>query len=199
MNNNEIKGNMKTFFTGRNILVWAVVLLLIMNISVIATIFYKRHEQTRILIKPPAAVIAQQMRPGLYLRNELDLSEEQFEAFNKVRMKYQLAVRDINIEINSRRKIYMDELMKANPDTEMLKTASDSIGKLHARIINETGNYYNEIKSICNEKQMKNLNTFFLRVMQTDIRPGMQMQRNMPRQQFQRNRRMMNESDRNYK
>jgi hypothetical protein len=184
---------MKTFFSKTNILIWVVLLLLVLNVAVIATIFYTRYRQHKILMRPPAELFKHNERPGLYLRNELGFTEEQFTGLSAVRMNYQKAVSEINIQIDEKRNEYWNELMKKNPDTKTLALFADSIGAWHAKLINETGNYYSSIRKLCNDKQLQNLNTFFMQTIQVNNNSMMhQRGMKMPMRPVNRMRNMRN-------
>jgi len=171
---------MKALFTKRNLIIWFVVLLLILNVTVIATVFYKKYSQHRIITRPPAEVFNQRPRQGVFLKDELGMSDVQFAKFMDARVKYQNTARDINQHLAGMRNTYWSEIIKDKPDQKVIELSCDSIGIFHARLMRETGKYYDEIRQVCKSDQVERLNTFFIRAMQVDSypmpgRPGFNM------------------------
>ena len=165
---------MKTFFTKYKLLIWVVLILLIINISAITTIFYRNILLGRIITRPPAIMRFHRPGPGVFLKDELNLSDDQFSKFNETRTNYQKAVLDMNRQINTIKKNYMHELMVEKPDKALMEATCDSIGAIHVRLMQETGKYYNQIRQLCRDDQVEKLNTFFIRAMQDDRNAGMQ-------------------------
>lgn len=160
---------MKTFFTKYRILIWVVLLLLVLNISVIGTIFYRNLRQSKVVTHPPVAMrMHNPAGPGVFMKHELALSEEQYTRFHEARMDYQKSVLEINNSINNLKRSYLHELMKNKPDEAIIRTTLDSVGIMHSRLMQETGNYYNQIRQFCSNDQVEKLNTFFLGAMKNE-------------------------------
>jgi hypothetical protein len=164
---------MKSFFTRNKILVWLVIILLILNLSVIATVLYTTNKQAKQITLP--AVTSRHPTPGqgIFLRTELDMTDEQFLQFNQARTTYQARARELNRQLTLFKKNYYDELMKSNPDQDIIRSSCDSIGARHVQLMQETGSYYLEIRKLCNNDQITRLNQFFSGVIQSDARPMM--------------------------
>lgn len=153
---------MKNFFLQNRIMTWIVVFLLVLNISVIATILFNKYHQYKIVSHPVAEMRQQVTRPGMFLKEELDLNDAQYEKFHDARMAYQKSAHEINMKLNEKKREYLNEIMEKSPDRQILQTCCDSIGFLHANLMKETGSYYNEIRLLCNDGQIIKLNAFFL-------------------------------------
>ena len=162
---------MKSFFTRNKILAWLVIFLLILNLSVIATVLITNNKQAKSMSLP--AVTKRHPGPGagMFLRTELDMSDQQFLQFNQARIKYQARARELNRQLSVFKKNYYDELMKGNPDPDIIRITCDSIGARHVQLMQETGSYYLEIRKLCNNDQITRLNKFFSGVIQSDDRP----------------------------
>ena len=164
---------MKTFFTQNKVLVWLVIFLLILNLSVITTIVYTKYKQAKTMKLPAVTMRHPPPGPGIFLKNELSMSDQQFVQFNEARTKYQARARELNRQLAVIKKNYYDELMKSNPDLHVIRASCDSIGAKHVQLMQETGRYYLEIGKSCNDDQIIKLNTFFSSVIQSENRPMM--------------------------
>jgi hypothetical protein len=159
---------MKTFFTKNRTMIWVVIILMVLYMAIIVTLFFRNYHDRRILGRFPASREFHRAGQGFYLQKELDLTGEQFQKLHEARMAYQQASSEIRNKINALRGNYLDELMKSSPDQAILLMKSDSIGKMHSLLIQQTGVYYNQIRQLCRDDQVTRLNTFFKRAVQME-------------------------------
>jgi hypothetical protein len=159
---------MRTFFTKYKIWIWVVFLLIILNVTVIGTLLYRMNAGRRLLQRPPMEMNNQRSGQGIYLRNELNMNDEQYNKFIVSRLKYQKRAMEINRQLSETTKEYWNEVMKNKPDKAIIQANCDSIGAIHMHMIRERTKYYDEIKKICNDKQVDKLNAFFMQVTQVD-------------------------------
>jgi hypothetical protein len=163
---------MRTFFNNNKALMWVIIAMLVLNIAAFTTIIIQRKTQavaTPSLPRPfPGDV-----RPGIYLREELGLDDGQFAQFTHARDQYQLTARRTHLRLMEKRKDFLNALFEDNADSAFMKATSDSIGLLHARLIEETGAYYQTIRALCREDQVGKLNAFFSRVVIEGENTGM--------------------------
>jgi hypothetical protein len=166
---------MNTFFSKNTVLIWAVLLLLVLNASIVGTMLYRNIRDSRIMNNPhvPMPLHLHQPAPGAFLKDELGLSDEQFLRFRESREQYQTRVREMNHRIGIVRRNYLQELMRKQPDTVHLTLTCDSIGLMHAALMKETGQYYHQIRKLCQEDQVEKLNDFFIRAVEIEADPGM--------------------------
>jgi hypothetical protein len=164
---------MNTFFSKNTILTWAVLFLLVLNASIMGTMLYRNIRNSRTMRSPRIPMHLHQPAPGAFLKDELGLSNEQFLRFSESRDQYQARVREMNHHISLVRRNYLQELMQNQPDTAHLKLTCDSIGKMHASLMEETGRYYHQIRQLCREDQVEKLNDFFIRAVDIEADPGM--------------------------
>ena len=164
---------MRTFFSRYKLLFWLLLLLLILNVSVLTTILIRNLNQRRILPHPPAVMQFHRPGPAVYLKDELDLSEEQSGKFIPIRREYQRKALELNGKITSLRGKYWQEIMKTGHDEDFTHVLADSIGLLHVQLLHETADYYYQIRAFCREDQVQKLNTFFFRTVENDGRGGM--------------------------
>lgn len=86
----------------------------------------------------------------------------------------------MNRKISLTKRNYLHELMQKQSDTVYLRHTRDSIGMMHAELMHETGQYYNQIRQLCQEDQVERLNDFFIRAVQMEADPGMQTRGDRP-------------------
>ena len=157
-------------------MIWAIALLAVMNITTILTIIYHRHE-TRPGINMPVSDItggdnASVRFSGRWFRDELDLSAEQMNRFREFNPAFRQHVRDINLQLNNLRKLMMNEMSSPLSDSARLNVLSDSVGFLHAELKKYTYRYYMNFKDICNKEQKEKLDNMFGEIFAADIQIG---------------------------
>lgn len=184
---------MKTFFSKYKIVFWAVIVLLILNVSVLGTMVYRYYTQQR-MVRKHVELPLQRHKTASFMRSELELGDEQFKGFQEARAAHQQQVFTMHNRLRSLRSAYLDELMKQSPDTSLLSSMRDSIGIMHAGMMKSTGDYYGRIRKICSDKQVDRLNAFFKEAMMNEGTPMMPVQ---GMQHQMRNQRRMNGAGKN--
>ena len=147
------------------LMIWAIVILAIVNISTVATIMYHKYQSE----KTETTSVSDQKQleadsekfSGRYFRDQLYLSREQMDKFSKINPVFRPKARDITIELAQKRKQMLIEMAAAKSDTLRLNALSDSIGQLHSNLKKITYRYYMEIKSICDQEQQRKLEQIF--------------------------------------
>ncbi len=146
-------------------LVWAVVILAVMNISTLATILFHKHYSTDAVRN--TAPDSQQLETdaekfsGRYFRDKLNFDSEQMEEFRSFNPEFRQQAKVITIELAQLRKQMHVEMSANNSDTAKLNALSDSIGRLHSSLKKLTYKYYIDMKNICNTDQQKQLEQLF--------------------------------------
>jgi len=157
-------------------MVWAIVILAVMNISTLATIMYNNYQS----IKTETISVSDQKQleadsekfSGRYFRDQLNLSSEQMDKFKEINPVFRPKARYITIELVEKRKQMLVEMSGANSDTTRLNALSDSIGQLHSDLKKITYRYYLEIKGICNQEQQSKLEQLFGEMFTNDSQLG---------------------------
>jgi hypothetical protein len=158
---------MKTFFSQNRILIWLVIFLLLLNISAIIAILYHKSrevENTSLSFQPSVNREIRMSGEGRFFRDFLELDKEQFERFRIVRHHFQMKARNITEELREKKAEFLKELDRKNPDAGKIQEISNEIGQLHATLKLETGKYYLQLKTICNDEQQQKLHHFFLKI-----------------------------------
>lgn len=143
------------------ILQWLVALLLLLNLSTIASIVYHQYQEkvdTDILISDTEN---ERRLNGRYFRQTLGFDNEQMEAFRQANRAFQPEANAIISTIDSLKNDIFSELKRENPDTAKLNLLSESIGNQHTKLKKETNKFYLKIKNVCNSVQKEQLNEVF--------------------------------------
>lgn len=157
-------------------MVWAIVILAVMNVSTLLTIIYQRnHVRKEEVVSVPLQVQSESESmkfSGRYFRDQLNLNREQMNRFVEFNPDFRQQVRNINIDLNRQRHQMLIDMAAKNCDTNKLNVLSDSIGSLHASLKKVTYKYYLDIKNICNQQQQEKLEQLFGEMFTTDIQMG---------------------------
>lgn len=159
-------------------MVWAIVVLAIMNITTLLTILYNRNQS----VEAGSVTITEQAQSedssvrysGRYFRDQLGFSRDQMNRFVIFNPVFRQQARSININLERIRLQMLTEMAAKNSDSNKLNMLSDTIGYLHSNLKKLTYGYYLEIKNICNLEQQKKLEQLFGEMFNND----MQMEQN---------------------
>lgn len=153
--------------TKRKILIVAIIVLFAINISALATIIFnnyqvkKRFEQNELVRKD-----AQTRGMNYFLKDELNLSNEQFESFKAINDKYFKKSQDIAFKLHNNRILLLEEVAKLNPNMDILDQSAKEIGELHYELKLNTIQHFMELKELCNDEQQKYLQGFFMKIIE---------------------------------
>ena len=157
-------------------MVWAIVILALMNITTFLTILYNRNESGRPATVPEAGQIRTEVTSpqysGRYFRDQLGLNNEQMNRFVEINPEFRQSVRTVNIELDRKRNRMFTEMNSKSCDTSRLNVLSDSIGILHADLKKLTYRYYMDLRDICNEQQKEKLGQMFNEIFAGDLGMG---------------------------
>ncbi|HLN20888.1 MAG TPA: periplasmic heavy metal sensor [Bacteroidales bacterium] len=155
--------------------IWIMVLLLILNVSAIATILYLKKEENKQAGTSPETTTGNgpsMTYSGRWFRDELGLTGEQMNRFTEFNPVFRQKVRQINIDLSDKRKQLLAELDSKNPDIRHLDQLSDSIGTLHSELKKATYAYYLEFKKICTPAQQEKLRSVFEKMFEGEVPVG---------------------------
>ena len=159
-----------------SLMVWAIVILALMNISTLASIMYHKYQSEKtvtISTSDQKQLEADSEKfSGRYFRDQLNLSGDQMDKFKEINPAFRLKARNITIELAEKRKQMLIEMAGEKGDTLRLNALSDSIGQLHSDLKRITYRYYVEIKSICDQEQQKKLEQIFGEMFTNDLPMG---------------------------
>jgi Spy/CpxP family protein refolding chaperone len=158
------------------LIIWAIVILAVMNVSTIATILYRKYqpEKTITVTDQKQLEADSEKFSGRYFRDKLNLNREQMDKFWNMNHIFRPIARDITIELTQKRKQMLIEMSASVNDTIKLNALSDSIGQLHSDLKKVTYKYYIEIKTICDTVQQRKLKELFGEMFTNDSQLGFQ-------------------------
>lgn len=158
-----------------SLLIWAIVVLAIMNVSTIITVLYHKYQSDKVVnstVDAKQVEIDSERFSGRYFRDELNMSNAQMEKFKVINPAFRPKARFITIELAAKRKQMLVEMAAAKSDTSRLNALSDSIGELHSELKKITYRYYLEMKEICNPEQQVRLEKIFGEMFSNDAPLG---------------------------
>ena len=155
-----------------SMMVWAIVVLAVMNISTILTVMYHRAQAVKAEVGTAADTkqteADSEKFSGRYFRDQLNLSSDQMEKFKVINPAFRPKARNITIELSNKRKEMLAEMAALKSDTSRLNALSDSIGRLHSDLKKISYKYYLGIKSICDQEQQRKLEQIFSEMFGSD-------------------------------
>lgn len=174
----------------KQLLVITIIFLIVINITALITIFYNSTIKSK---KRDEAELIKEQRQirGMryYFKNELKLSEKQFEEFQQINIEISKLSQEIAQKLHEKRILMLKELAKENPDLKKLNNLANEIGELHYELKNNTIKHFLELKNICNEDQQEVLQQIFMQMINEQDK-GRYRERNMRREKgANRNRR----------
>jgi Spy/CpxP family protein refolding chaperone len=151
------------------LLIWALVLLVILNVATIGTILYHKYQSTpvsnNIAINTGVEV---NMLNGQFFRQTLGFNDVQLDAFRDINQMFRPTARMLTYRIDSLKNEMFSALQKESPDTVRLNTMSTQIGELHGRLKYETYHFYLDLKKICTPAQSAELEKAFQPLFKTE-------------------------------
>jgi Spy/CpxP family protein refolding chaperone len=141
----------------RSIMVWAIVVLAVMNVTTLATLLYHQYRSGISVTGTKQLEANTEKFSGRYFRDQLHLSSDQVDKFREVNQGFRPQARAITMELAQKRNQMLVEMASVKSDTAKLNMLSDSIGYLHSRLKKLTYKYYLDIKDICNKEQQQKL------------------------------------------
>lgn len=149
----------------QSLLIWSVVILVVLNVSTLATIAYhkfRENEPAGSCAMPQGQLEADAEKfSGRYFHNQLGFSADQMDRFREFNPVFRQQARAVTLELSAKRKQMLDAMASNNVDTVQLNALSDSIGYLHSHLKKLTYKYYLDMKSICTPEQQQKLEQLF--------------------------------------
>jgi hypothetical protein len=157
-------------------MVWAIVVLALMNITTLLTILYYKNQSVEAeFVSAPGQVISESSSiqySGRYFRDQLNLNRDQMNRFIAFNPEFRQQARNININLERIRNQMLTEMAAKNSNNNKLNLLSDSIGYLHSDLKKLTYKYYLNIKNICDQQQQKKLEQLFGEMFSSDVQMG---------------------------
>ena len=177
--------------TKKRFLILVIAVLVIINISALVTIYYNSKIQEKRIEK--INLQKERIRKiGMYrfFRDELNLSEDQFQEFKSINQFYMNNTHDIGLKLKENKLLMMSEIANKNPNIKNLDSIANEIGHLHYELKLNTINHFIELKDICNDQQQEILQKMFMQMI-------MGKDNNRMRKEYQRGRNRNHSQKRN--
>jgi len=139
------------------ILWWIIGLLVVLNLSTVATIFYRNGQVQQIqdrtvFIEDGAISLSRQ-----YLCEVLDLCASQKCDFCPLHKAFKADAVRIVTNIDKQKRAMFEEMQHTEPDTNRLNELSESIGELHAKLRKTIAKFYLNVEEICTTLEQKKI------------------------------------------
>ena len=143
-------------------LVWAIIVLFLMNAVTLGTIIWHNYKQER-QADSTSTVSSLPGNPinGRFFRQILGFDNEQMSAFQEANHQFRPQTMALTLSIDSLKTEMFTEMKKQVPDTLKLAILSKQIGDMHAQLKEETYRFYLKLKLVCNEQQQLQLEKVF--------------------------------------
>jgi Spy/CpxP family protein refolding chaperone len=154
--------------------IWVALILIVINLSALITMMINsKHDKAYEMQSGVSSEESASVKySGRWFRDELGLTREQMREFQHFNPSFRQKVRNINSELEEKRKHMLDEMDAENSDTARLNILSDSIGMLHSELKKKTYSYYLEFKRISTPEQKEKLKDIFSRIFEGEIPAG---------------------------
>jgi Spy/CpxP family protein refolding chaperone len=166
------------YFNKKRLAFWGVTLLVIMNISALATIWFQRHRPKELLSRPEPQPSGREPRAddriNTFLKQELDLTETQTGKFVSLQREHFRSAKAIHDRIRDLKRELFNELSVSAPDTVKAGRLADEIGAQQRELEKITFYHFLALKRVCTPEQQKKLATLFgelLRMLDPQRRP----------------------------
>ena len=146
-------------FSKVKILGWAAGLLLVLNITTIATILYHTatgDDRELLIIEPGAEPLN-----GKYFKQNLGFDDNQMEVFRGANRLFRSRANQIIAAIEKNKEQMFAELNSPNPDRAKINETAAEIGNLHKELKEATATFYLSLKNCCNDRQQTELTKIF--------------------------------------
>ena len=145
------------------LLVWAIIVLFLMNAATLGTILYHNRTKQKEPIDTTSVVSSFRGNPinGRFFRQTLGFDSKQMAAFQEANRQFRPQTMTLTSEIDSLKGVMFQEMKKQEPDTLKLDLLSKQIGDLHGQLKQQTYQFYLKLQNVCTEQQRSQLEKAF--------------------------------------
>ncbi|MBT3208546.1 MAG: periplasmic heavy metal sensor [Bacteroidetes bacterium] len=136
----------------KQLISFAIIFLVVINIATIASFIFHLYSEQDIVITTKT-----NENKGIFLAEELDLSNEQLEKYQQIKSNFHLKTENLNKLLSDKTTQMFNELSKTDSDTVKLSAIAQEIGEINEKQKRETINQFLEIESICTVEQKEKL------------------------------------------
>jgi len=144
-------------YFSKNKILGLLILILIVNIVAISTIIYKRNSFTNDIQKdfPP------RHSPFEFIKNELNLSEDQSVKFKKIKEESRMEAKLIFDSLRINRNQLMTVLAQAKPNQQSIDSLINKINTLQSKLLQHSIKQYLKLKEILSLEQQLKFNELY--------------------------------------
>ena len=128
-----------------------IVLLVILNLAAMGTIFFSRIQKPGRLLPPPGEGGPENIH--LFLKNELNLTEQQMDRFKVLGDEHRKRTRPVQKEIHRLKMEMMDGIFNPESDEGKTDRIAEEIGRLDARMQKALFSHFRDFADICDKEQ----------------------------------------------
>ena len=138
-------------FAQKRFMTWAIIILVILNLSALATMLFFVYPKP--LPPPPPPQERGQEEVQYFLKKELNLSEEQAKQFRELGEQHNMQSRSVQNETHRFKREIMDELFASQPDTVKVERLANEIGIKEAEKEKLLFHHFMDLASVCDQEQ----------------------------------------------
>jgi protein CpxP len=147
---------------------WAVLLLAVLNVCLLASIWLKQNGQSHDeMHRPPNGE-----RAADFLLEQLKFSEQQMAAFEKLKEGHRHAMDSLREASKETHRLFFDNLKNEKQDTAKVNELARSIANNQTQIELVTFNHFKQVRKLCDEKQKAKFDEIIQEVLRRMARPG---------------------------
>lgn len=154
---------MMNYFLKNRLVFWGIILLVVMNLSALATVWWQQHMRPG----PPPGGRDEPQRIRRILQNELGLTEPQLQQFEKIQRQHRKNSRAVHENMRGLRHDLFAQLSVESPDEEKVEQLTNQIGRAQSELEKLTFKHFTELKNLCNDEQQKRLSSLI-----SELLPG---------------------------
>jgi len=150
------------YFSKNRLAFWGVGLLVIMNISALATVWFQQHRAQELLSRPESRRSEPpQHRVNQFLKDELKLTDVQAGQFAEYQKQHFDNARKIQDAIRDLKQELFHELSTRAPDTVKAEKLAAAIGVKQSELEKMTFHHFLGLKRLCTPEQQVKLDALF--------------------------------------
>ncbi len=141
------------YFTKNRLLFWGVVLLVLMNVSSLATVWYQQRQRAELPQEPmpPRRDVAD------FLKRRLELSPDQAEKMGQLQQQHFQTARTLRNEIRELKQSLFYGLTGEAADSARVDSIATQIGRKHSELEKLTFYHFRDIRCLCPPDKQRHL------------------------------------------
>ncbi len=158
------------------VMAWSIGILILLNLSCLSMLWFRDIHRP---VHMPHAPVDQE-KAARFLKNQLDLSDSQFNEYLRLRDDHFSQTQSIEQKMKTLRQDLISELFKDPPDQEVASEIINSIGATQASLERLTFNHFLELKKLCGPEQADSLDKMVNNLFRRSANPPPQSQPGSP-------------------